>query len=124
MFLNGLLLISFYFFIFILPTVGIVLGIIGLKNIISNKNNLSKKRNNRFCIYGIISLLFFIFILFFPINTVLTLKYSKPESLLNYFEKTLNTLKRKVLEIRYIPKKSYIVVLEKKELQMRNMMDA
>ena len=95
MFLNGLLLISFYLFIFILPTVGIVLGIIGLKNIISNKNNLSKKRNNRFCIYGIISLLFFIFILFFPINTVLTLKYSKPESLLNYFEKNFEYFEKK-----------------------------
>ena len=53
---------------------------------ISNKNAVSKKKNNRFGIYGIISILFIIFLLFFPIHTVLSLKYSKPESLLNYFE--------------------------------------
>jgi len=87
MFLNGLLLISFYFFTFFLPSVGIILGIIGLKNKISKKNNDSKKRSTRFCIYGVISILFIILIIFLPINTILSLKYSKPKSLLNYFEK-------------------------------------
>ena len=57
---------------------------------ISNKNAVSKKKNNRFGIYGIVSILFIIFLLFFPIHTVLSLKYSKPESLLNYFEKNFD----------------------------------
>ena len=52
--------------------------------------NLSKKENNRFGIYGIVPILFIIFLLFFPIHTVLSLKYSKPESLLNYFEKNFD----------------------------------
>jgi hypothetical protein len=84
------LLISFYFFVFILPGIGIIFGLIGLKNKISNKHIIPKKRNNRFCIYGIISIIFIIFSSFFPIHTVLSLKYSKPESLLNYFEKNFD----------------------------------
>lgn len=87
---NGFLLISFYFFVFILPGIGIIFGIIELKNKISNKNAVSKKKNNRFGIYGIVSILFIIFLLFFPIHTVLSLKYSKPESLLTYFEKNFD----------------------------------
>ena len=87
---NSFLLISFYFFVFILPGIGIIFGIIELKNKISNKNAVSKKKNNRFGIYGIVSILFIIFLLFFPIHTVLSLKYSKPESLLNYFEKNFD----------------------------------
>ena len=87
---DGFLLISFYFFVFILPGIGIIFGIIELKNRISNKNAVSKKKNNRFCIYGIVSILFIIFLLFFPIHTVLSLKCSKPESLLNYFEKNFD----------------------------------
>ena len=39
---NVFLLISFYFFIFILPGAGIIFGIIELKNKISNKNAVSK----------------------------------------------------------------------------------
>ena len=74
---NGFLLISFYFFVFILPGIGIIFGIIELKNKISNKNAVSKKKNNRFGIYGIVSIFFIIFLLFFPIHTVLSLKYSK-----------------------------------------------
>lgn len=62
---NGFLLISFYFFVFILPGIGIIFGIIELKNKISNKNAVSKKKNNRFGIYGIVSILFIIFLLFF-----------------------------------------------------------
>ena len=89
---NGFLLISFYFFVFILPGIGIIFGIIELKNRVSNKNAVSKKKNNRFGIYGIVSILFIIFLLFFPIHTVLSLKYSKPESLLNYFEKNFMLL--------------------------------
>ena len=81
---------------------------------ISNKNTVSKKKNNRFGIYGIVSILFIIFLLFFPIHTVLSLKYSKPESLLNYFE---------VLVICHIPQEYHGAVLEKKELPMKNMMD-
>ena len=73
---NSFLLISFYFFVFILPGIGIIFGIIELKNRVSNKNAVSKKKNNRFGIYGIV--------------TVLSLKYSKPESLLNYFEKNFD----------------------------------
>ena len=46
MFFSGLLLISFYFFVFILPGAGIIFGIIELKNKISNKNAVSKKKNN------------------------------------------------------------------------------
>ena len=87
---DGFLLISFYFFVFILPGTGIIFGIIELKNKISNKNAVSKKKNNRFGIYGIVSIFFIIFLLFFPIHTVLSLKYSKPESLLNYFEKNFD----------------------------------
>ena len=87
---NGFLLISFYFFVFILPGIGIIFGIIELKNKISNKNAVPKKKNNRFGIYGIVSILFIIFLLFFPIHIVLSLKYSKPESLLNYFEKNFD----------------------------------
>ncbi|MFC2615909.1 MAG: hypothetical protein ACFNYQ_10415, partial [Treponema sp.] len=68
---NGFLLISFYFFVFILPGIGIIFGIIELKNKISNKNAVSKKKNNRFGIYGIVSIFFIIFLLFFPIHTVL-----------------------------------------------------
>ena len=62
---NVFLLISFYFFIFILPGDGIIFGIIELKNKISNKNTVSKKKNNRFGIYGIVSIFFIIFLLFF-----------------------------------------------------------
>ena len=87
---DGFLLISFYFFVFILPGTGIIFGIIELKNRTSNKNAVSKKENNRFGIYGIVPILFIIFLLFFPIHTVLSLKYSKPESLLNYFEKNFD----------------------------------
>ena len=87
---DGFLLISFYFFVFILPGAGIIFGIIELKNKISNKNAVSKKKNNRFGIYGIVSILFIIFLLSFPIHTVLSLKYSKPESLLTYFEKNFD----------------------------------
>jgi len=120
---DGFLLISFYFFVFILPGTGIIFGIIELKNRTSNKNAVSKKKNNRFGIYGIVSILFIIFLLFFPIHTVLSLKYSKPESLLKYFEKTLIILKNTVLVICHIPQEYHGAVLEKKELPMKNMMD-
>ena len=52
---DGFLLISFYFFVFILPGSGIIFGIIELKNRTSNKNAVSKKENNRFGIYGMIT---------------------------------------------------------------------
>ena len=40
----------------------------------------------KFYIFGILAVLFILFICFFPIHTITSYKYSKPDSLLKYFE--------------------------------------
>lgn len=40
----------------------------------------------KFYIFGILAVLFILFVCFFPIHTITSYKYSKPDSLLRYFE--------------------------------------
>ena len=80
MIFQGLLLLLFYFAIFVLPVIGLIFGIKGF----STKKR--DKKHNRYCIYGILSIIFILLIIFFPINTITSFKYSKPDSLLKYFE--------------------------------------
>ena len=83
MFIQGILLVLFYFIVFVLPIIGLIFGIIGIKEFCKKNRN---KKQKRYCIYGILSIIFILLIIFFPIHTITSYKYSKPDSILKYFE--------------------------------------
>ena len=83
MLIQGLLLLLFYIFVFVLPVVGLIFGTIGIKGVCTNNKD---KKHKKYCVYGILSVIYILVILFLPIHTITSYKYSKPDSLLNYFE--------------------------------------
>lgn len=84
MIFQGIVLVLFYCFIFILPIISVIFCFIGLKN------RISKKINKKYYFFAFFSILFWLFILFFPFYTVFSFTYSKSDSLMHYFEKNFD----------------------------------